>query len=175
MSDFDVGCRAIIAHGGFADLQDVFQAFVIGRFSEDRVLSVQRRHRSEAEEELRAGGVGVVGAGHRQDAGHVLGGVELGGDGVAGPAGAVAVGAAGLNDEAVNDAVKNDAVVIADLREADDVLHVAGGEIGIEVDRNAAHRRVEFDLVGELLEVDVFQGFIDFGASGGRYGAIPSE
>src|SRR5690606_11559054 len=137
--DLDVGGRTFIASGHFADLQDVLQAFVVGRFSENGVLIVQERSVADAPEKLRSRGVRVVRAGHRQDAGDVRRLVEFLLDGVAGAAGSVAVRATGLNDEAVDHTMENDTVVIADFCEADDVLRMTRSKIGVQIDRDPAH------------------------------------
>src|SRR5690606_2587408 len=88
-------------HG--ADLPYDGQAVGVGGLAEGGVLVVEMRHLLEADEELRAGRVGVIGASHREDARLVRGAIELGLDGVAGAAGAGAFRAATLDHEALDD------------------------------------------------------------------------
>src|SRR5262249_1592374 len=54
-------------HG--TDRHHGLQAGVVRRLAECRVLTVEMRNSSEAEEELRPRGMGIVGAGHREHTG----------------------------------------------------------------------------------------------------------
>src|SRR5437870_1499133 len=83
--DFRRLARAVVgAGGGGGDLVDRLHPF--DHLAESGVLVVQRRRVAVHDEELRAGRVGVIRAGHRQDPAGVFGGVELGLELIAGPA-----------------------------------------------------------------------------------------
>ena len=94
--------------------------------TEGGVLAVQMGGGLVHQEELAAGGVGVHGTGHGQNAAVVLElvleavGGELAGDGVAGATHAGAVGAAALDHEAGNDAMEDQTVIIALVDQGDE-------------------------------------------------------
>jgi hypothetical protein len=109
---------AIGCGGGGDLLEDVIP---IGELAEGGVLPIEEGGVAVADEELGTGGVGVLGAGHGDDAAHVGSVVELGFDFVAGAAGAehvfiggvFGIGVAALDHEALDDAVKAGAVIEA--------------------------------------------------------------
>src|SRR5688572_389572 len=87
-----VGNRARAWHFGVDPLKLREDIEPLGNAAKAGVLSVQVRHRAEAEEELRAAGVGLGLLGHAQRAAEVTAIVlatELVVDRIAGPAGAV--------------------------------------------------------------------------------------
>ena len=147
-----------------ADLLDHGQALGVGRLAEGRVLAVEVRHFFQADEELRAGRVGIAGAGHREHARLVLGGVELGRNRVARPAGAGAFGAAALDHEALDDAVE-------DQRRRSSRSWPGracsctwpGATSGSRSSVILPSARVEHELIFLAFEVEVFGGGFDFG------------
>jgi hypothetical protein len=69
--------------------------------------------------------------------------------------------------------VKDDAVVIADVRQPDHVLAMAGRDVGFQIEHDLAHRRVELDLVVVLREVNVLNGGVYFGFAVLGHGIFP--
>ena len=111
----------------------------LDHLAEDRVLAVEEARVAVHDEELRASRVGVLRAGHRQDAALVVDVVELGGDVVARVARSglarralLAVRAAALDHEVAHDPVEGGAVVEALLRELQEALDVLRGLLGEE-------------------------------------------
>ena len=86
-------------------------------------------------------------------------------DRVARSAGAGPLRAADLNHEAGHNSVKDDAVVVADLRQADQIVRVTESHVGIDVEQNLSHRRVELDLIGVLRVIDVLERRVHFGSA----------
>lgn len=129
--------------GDGVDGFDAFEDFTEGGVLVVEVLAV---FAAEADEELRAGGVGVGGAGHGEDTFFVFGVVEFGIDVVAGATCAGAVGAATLDDEIGEDAVEVEIIVEAFFGEFDEVFGVAWGDIGPDFDEDVAFAGFKFDL-----------------------------
>jgi hypothetical protein len=94
------------------------------RYFSSIVLAVEERRVRVHEEELRAGGVGVAGAGHGEHAALVAAGVELLLELVARAAGAGAGGVAALDHEAGDDAVEDDALVVPVARQEHEAVDV---------------------------------------------------
>src|SRR5208283_5682998 len=91
--------------------------------AEGGVLAVEEPAVTEHDEELRVGRIGVVGAGHAEDATLEMGWIELGLQvRQVGAALARAGRVAGLGHEAGNDAVEHDAVVETALHQRLDLL-----------------------------------------------------
>ena len=145
------------------DLVDVIHA--LDDLAPDRVLAVEEAGIVEADEELRVGGVRVLGARHRAGAAAVVHVGELGlqvrlvGAAHAG-AGRVEVRAvglaeldvAGLGHEAVDDAVEHDAVIGAFARQFLDAADMAGSEIREEFDDDPALRGLHDERVFAILD-----------------------
>src|SRR5579872_773215 len=116
---------------------DVLHA--LGDDAPDRVVAVQVRRFVEADEELAVGRVWVVGPGHRADAAHVRLGRELRAQiRLRRAARARARWVAALGHESWNHPVEHDPVVEPFARQLLDPLHVSGGEIGPQPDRDRA-------------------------------------
>src|SRR5690606_20322847 len=96
--------RAGVGELGGGDLVDHVQAFDHLAERGVRAIEVDALFTAEADEELRAGRVGVAAAGHGEDTLDVLAVVELRLDAPAGAARAVTLGAAALDDELGKDA-----------------------------------------------------------------------
>ena len=120
-------------------------------------MAVEELGVAEADEELAAGAVGVLGARGGEHAPDVRAVVELGLDLVAGIAGAPAgfvrdvfgERVAALDHEAFHDAMERGAVVEPLAGELLEVLDVAGGDVGPELDDHLAVAGVdEGDFVG---------------------------
>src|SRR5262249_61616708 len=77
---------------------------------------------------------------------------------------------AALDHESRNDAVEDHVVVKPDLREAQEILHVAGRDFGQKREPNWAFGRVELHGVIVFCEVDLFLGFLDLGFDVGGQG-----
>ena len=107
--------------------------------AEAGVLHIQVLGIGVHDEELGAGGVGGGGTGHAEDAALVLQVVldaveeELTLDAVAGAAHAGTLGAAALDHKAGDDAVEDQAVVVAGVRQGDEVIDTLGCLLGIQL------------------------------------------
>ena len=107
--------------------------------AEGGVLTVQMGRVLVHDEELAAGAVRRLGAGHGQHAPGVAQvvveavGLELALDAVARAAHAVAVGAAALDHKAGNDPVEDQAVVEAGIGQRDEVIHALGRDVGVQL------------------------------------------
>ncbi|MPN44322.1 hypothetical protein SDC9_191884 [bioreactor metagenome] len=112
--------------------------------SEDGMFAVKPGRRHECDEELRTAGIGA-GVGHGEYPRFVMleALAEFVGDVVAGAACAVALRAAALDHELIDDAVEGEAVVVALLREVDEVFHRLRREIVEEFDLECAVVRLE--------------------------------
>lgn len=98
--------------------------------------------------------------------------VEFGLDRVPRSSGTGPLRASDLDHESGDDAVKNDAVVKADFGQTDQILRMSGSDIGIDIEQNLAHRRIEFDLVLVLSEVHIRQRLVHFCSSIGSHNTI---
>ena len=113
------------------------------------VLVVQEIVVRHVDEELRRGGVGIVGAGHRDGVGFVLEAVSgfidhgLLGGGLFLHVGGVA---AALNHEPVDDAVEDRVVVEPGLHIIEEVADRLGGLGRVQLDDDVAHAGFDFDL-----------------------------
>ena len=164
--DLHVLFRAITGAGrDAADFEHDVEARLIGGLAEDGVLPVEMRDAAEADEELRASRIRIVRAGHREHARLVQLGVELLLDRVAGPTGTVAERAADLDHAARDDSVEDDAVVETEFGQADQVLRVSGSDGVRNIEQDFAHRGLELDLIGVLVEVHVLQSGIHFSSA----------
>ena len=171
--DFDFLNWAVAGTGGDrTDLHDDIQAGGVGGLAENRVLAIQVRNARHADKELRTGRVRVAGTSHRQHTRFMRLGIKFLLNGVAGAPGAISQRAAHLNHEAGNDAVENNPVVETYLRQGQNVLHVAGSDVGVHVEQHFAHRRVEFNLVGLLGEIEILLGFGHFSLSVTRHATL---
>ena len=122
---------------------DFFQNVVaFDQLAERGVLMVEERRVAMTDEKLAAGGIGIVRAGHGNDAAHVRAVIELGLDLVTRPARAPQVflarvlgqRVAALNHETFDDPVKTSAVIKAFLGEGFEILDGLGRDLGPEFD-----------------------------------------
>src|SRR5262245_1170755 len=98
-----------------ADGANRLHRFLVGDFTESRVLPVEARVFLQADEELRACRIWIAGPRHGQHAGNVRRAVEFRLNLVARTAGAGSFGAAPLDHETRDDSVKDHVVVETDL------------------------------------------------------------
>lgn len=127
--DFVDGRRALDSSVG--NLIHEFHA--LDRLAEDGVLIVQMRRGDVADEELRAGAVGIGRACHRERARLMLAIVELGIDRPARAAHPGPCGVAALNHESFNHAMKDRAVVKFAVGEVLEISDMIGSLIRIEL------------------------------------------
>jgi len=158
------GLQRLVAGIGrqVADFPYDFHAGGISRASEGRVLTIEVGVCTEADEELRAAGVGIIGAGHRQDPGHVWCGIEFSFDGVAWAAGPGTQRAATLDHKPIDHAMKHNTVIVPDTGEADEVGAVSGGHFGQQVQQDGTVICAELNLVAVFVVVEILNGGIDF-------------
>lgn len=120
-----------------SDVCDAFENVVTGdKFAEAGVLAVKKLGITVADEKLRASGVGISRAGHRDHATHVRLFVKFGFNLIAGAAGSghsgftlFGVGAAALDHESLDDAMKGRAVVEAFFGELLEVFDRIGCDV----------------------------------------------
>ena len=125
--------------------------------AEDGVLLVEEARIVDADVELRARGVRVCRAGHRDRALDVRLVVELGGELVTGAAGSGALGAAALDHELRFDPVELEAVVEAGAGELDERRAVLLGIVRIETEDDVPFLGLDacpsgFGLEGQRVE-----------------------
>src|SRR6185312_499971 len=142
--DHLVGVRGRLA---LPDLVDMLHAR--RHLAPHGVLAVEEVGVLEADEELAARAVRIVGARHRHGAAAVRLLAELGRQALAHAAHAGAVGIAGLRHEAVDHAMEHDAIVLALARQLLDLRDVLWGKVRAHLDRDSA-----------VLEVDVERVFL---------------
>ena len=129
----------LVVHAGLGGGDAVDHVHALGDHTEGGILAVQELPVGVHDEELAAGGVHGLGAGHRQHAALVADGVlhavggELTLDAVAGAADADALGVAALDHEAGDDPVEDQAVIEALLDEADEIVHADGSQVRIQL------------------------------------------
>ena len=155
--------RPIIGIGGqLPDFTDDFHTGSVCGASECGVLSVEVSMSTEADEELRAAGIRVIGTGHGEHTGDVWCGIEFGSDRVSRATGTGALWATALNHESADDAVKYDTVVVTDSSQSDHVGAVSWCNFGEQVEQDGSVIGFQFDLVAVGIEIDVFDGCGDF-------------
>ena len=152
-----------------ADAEGVFQALVISGDSERGVLPVEARNAAHADKELRAGRVWIIGPRHREDTRLVQAIVEFLVDLVARSARASSFRTACLDDEARDHPMKDDTVVVANLREADDVPAVAWSDVRPQIQDDLPGIGIEFDLVIVRRKINVGNRRIHFRFSVGSH------
>lgn len=145
------GLGLVVPVGGGAD-DGVGGLDTLDDLAKGGVLAVQMGGLLHHNEKLAAGGVGIIGPGHGENALVVLEvvleavGGELTGDLVARAAGAGAVGVAALDHEAGDAAVEDEPVVKTGLDQGDKVVDGVGGDLGIEL---GGHLGAVFHLEGD--------------------------
>ena len=138
------GDAAVIVHGSCVGADGIHHFDALGDIAEHRIAAVKECGVLMDDEELGAGAVGVLGAGHGDGASGVAEGVvdavlgKLALDFCIGAAGAVAQRIAALDHEAFNDAVEGQAVVEAGFGKGDEVCNADGGGTAVQLKGDAA-------------------------------------
>ena len=129
----------------------------LDQIAENGVLAVERTGIGVADKELRAAGIRILRARHRENAARVMLGIKFRVDGITRPAHTpsifrrivLRVRIAALNHEAGNDTVKRRAVVKAAARELLKIGNVIRCDVGIKFqDHHAFARRDDSDFFG---------------------------
>src|SRR5262245_15537688 len=131
-----------------AALQAIDMLHALHHLAPDRVLAVEKVAGRKADEELAVRRVRILGACHRAGSALVRRIGELGLEiGLGRAAGAGARRVAALRHETFDDAVERHAVIEALAGQLLDAAHMAGRDVGPELDHHAAMRQIHIDGV----------------------------